>query len=221
MPTVRIFSGSHRCKVEAGGAGSISVDGPAEVEHDADGYTVDDVRGQLNVSVPEGTDVVIGSSSGRIEVTGRAGSVSATSESGRVDVESARSVDARTASSRIEIGDVDAECRVRTQTGRVVVGRCGSAEIATTSSRIDLRSVGGPARAHTVSGRVEVLMSDAADVDAETVSGKIEISLPEGTIVHRPEPGDPTPRPDDADCTVVARSTTGSRRGVDPVSRRR
>jgi DUF4097 and DUF4098 domain-containing protein YvlB len=209
MATVRIFSGSHRCEITAGDVESVTVDGKANIEQGPDSFTIDKVRSRLEVSVPAGTDLVVGSSSGRIDVRGPLGSVSATSNSGKIVVESADAVDARTASSRIEIGEVSGQCRINTASGRVEVYRCGSADIATASSRIDLKSVGGPARAHTVSGRVEVMMDVAADVDAETVTGRVEVSLPKGTVVHRPEPGNDTARPSDADCTVLARSTTG------------
>ena len=207
--SVRIYSGSHRCEVEAGPWAEVTVVGDAQLDLGPGGHEIDDVRSRIRVRVPEGTDLVVGSSSGRVEITGRCGAVSVTSSSGKVQVAAATAVDARTDSGRIEIGAVDSECRVHTRSGRVEVERCGSADVAAESSRIELDAVHGPARAHTVSGRVQVGMAEAADVDAETDTGRIEVALPRGTVVHRPAPGSEAPLPDDADCTVLARSTPG------------
>ena len=65
--------------------------------------------------------------------------------------------------------------------GKVEVDRCGDADVTTTSGRIVLRNVDGVARAHSASGKVDITMAGAHDVVAETVSGRISISLPEGT----------------------------------------
>lgn len=205
---VRIFAGSQRVTV-AGGAPAFAVDGPARVTIDADWYTVDEVSGPLTVRVPDGTDLVVGSSSGRIEVTGTLGAVSVTSESGRVTIAAAASVDVRTSTSRVEVGEVRRQCRVRTDSGRVSVRRCGSADVSSRSARIDLRSVHGHATAHAVTGSIDLVMDVAADVDAETVSGRVHVSLPAGTVVSRVTGDRPDAPPAAADCTVRARSHTG------------
>ena len=206
---VRIFSGTHRCRIEAGAYNSVAVDGSADIG-EIDGWlTVDNARGLLDVRVPEGTDLVVGSSTGRIDIGGRMGAVSVTSDTGRVTIESAVSVDARTETSRIDVGSVEGSCRIHTQSGRVEIDRCGTADVAAETSRIELDAVHGPVRAHTVSGRIHVAMAVAADVEAETVTGRVDVSLPKGTVVHRPVTGAGHDRPGDADCTVVARSTTG------------
>ena len=147
MSALRISSRSNRVTVVAEDRADISVEGPARVEEAGSQTTVDKVRGRLEVRVPTGTDVVIGTTSARVEVKGRVGHVAVTSESGRVSVEAASSVDVRTRSGRVMVGAADGECRLRSTSGRVVVGRCGGADVATTSGRIVLRGVSGPVKA--------------------------------------------------------------------------
>jgi DUF4097 and DUF4098 domain-containing protein YvlB len=131
-------------------------------------------------------------------------------ESGKVEVESAESVDIRTQSSRVEVGKVAGVCRVRSTSGKVEVGSCGDADIAGTSGRIELQRVAGSVEAHSVSGRIELSMAAANDITAETVTGRIEVSLPKGSVAYQPSESElGTLRPPGCDCTVVARSTTG------------
>ena len=207
---VRISAGSNRVDVVAKRNTEFSLDGSAEVT-DADGrITVGDVRSRLAVNVPVGTDVVIGTTSGRVQVKGPVGHLAVVTESGKVEVESAAAVDIRTASSRVEVGEVAGVCRIRSTSGKVEVESCGDADVAGRSGRIELQRVDGEVEAHSVSGRIELSMSSANDIHAETVTGKIEVSLPKGTVPFRPSDSEHGAlRPPGADCTVFARSTTG------------
>ncbi|MDX2381007.1 MAG: DUF4097 family beta strand repeat-containing protein [Acidimicrobiia bacterium] len=208
--TVRISSTSGRLVVKANGSAPVSFDGRAEITHTDGVVTIDGGSGSLGVSVPEGADVFIGSISGRVDVTGRAGDVAVVTTSGRVRVEAARSVDVRTKSGRVEVGEVELECCARSTSGRVVVERCGSADLASRSGQIRAGNVHGPVGAHCVSGRISIGLATAADVTAETLSGRIEISVPAGVRVHRTSTVPPIePRPADTDCVVAARSGSG------------
>lgn len=209
--TVRISAGTDRVEVFAAeGEAPFHVEGTAEVERGERQITVGSVRSRLTVSVAAGTDVVIGTSSGRIEVHGPVGHVAIVTESGRVQVDQAASVDIRSESSRVEVGEVAGGCRIRSSSGRVHVGSCGDADVAGESGRIELQRVAGHVDAHSVSGRIELALEAAHDVRAETVTGRIEVSLPQGTTAYQPLDSAPgTPRPPDCDCTVIARSTTG------------
>ncbi|MEO1055513.1 MAG: DUF4097 family beta strand repeat-containing protein, partial [Actinomycetota bacterium] len=92
---------------------------------------------------------------------------------------------------------------------------CRGAQVTVTSGSVTVRGVDGPVQAHTTSGRIDVALLGAHDVHAETVSGRIKVSLPAGVRAHVVEPGvaavddGSTARPSDADCVVVARSTSG------------
>ncbi len=165
---------------------------------------------KVEVRVPEGTDLVIGSTSGKVTVEGRVGTVSVLTNSGRISVADAVSVDARSTSGRVEVGRADGVCRVVSTSGKVEVGRCGAADAASGSGRIALDEAHGPVRASCTSGKITVTVAGAHDVDAETVSGRIEVSYPadvqplvasSAAEVAAATPGH--------DCTVVARSGSG------------
>jgi hypothetical protein len=162
------------------------------------------------VRVPTGTNLIVGTTSGRVDVIGPVGSVAVTTTSGSVVVETAGSVDIRTASGLIDVGSATGSCRVLTRSGRVVIGRCGDAHLTSMSGRISLDAADGPVHAHCVSGRIDVTSNSAQDVDAETVSGRISVRLPAGVrpqIVARRD--DAEPASDQYDCVVTTRSVSG------------
>lgn len=177
---------------------------------DGSSTTIDGGYARVNVRVPEGTDLVVGATSGRVTIEGRVGSVSAVTISGRVSIADAGSVDVRTKSGRIDVGRTTAACRAVASSARVEVGRCGEADVTILSGRIVLKDAHGTVRAHCVSGRVEISMGAAFDVDAETVSGRIVVSLPPDV---RPQivssMSDIVDRVEAYDCVVVARSVSG------------
>jgi DUF4097 and DUF4098 domain-containing protein YvlB len=170
--------------------------------------TIDAGSHRVDCRVPEGTDLVIGSTSGRVRVEGRVGSVSVLTTSGRISIQHAVTVDARSKSGRIEITRADGECRVVNGSGRVEIVRCGPADVTSTSGRLSIGEANGEVRARGTSGRIEMTLTGAHDVDAETLSGRIEIVLPAAVrpqIVASASAVDPGV----GDCVVVARSTSG------------
>lgn len=172
--------------------------------------TIDGGSSKVVVRVPEGTPLVIGSTSGRVTIDGRVGAVSVVTASGRISVERAASVDARSASGRIEVGRADGECRVVATSGRVDIGSCGRADATSASGRIVVRDAQGPVRANCTSGKIQLVMAGAHDVEAETVSGRIEVSFPEGVhpLIADSAARDTIER-SGHDCVVVARSGVG------------
>lgn len=178
--------------------------------------TIEEVGSRLVLRVPIGTDVTVGTTSGRVSVRGDVGATAITSVSGRVEVAAARSADVRTTSGRVTIGHVAGECRIRSQSGTVAVSTCESVDAATTSGRISLRGVRGPVRAHCVSGRVQVEMAIGADVEAETVTGQIQVSFPAGVRIGRVDQTAISSGSQDVDALVAVRSATGQ---IDVVNR--
>ena len=172
--------------------------------------TIDGGASKVRVLIPEGTDLVVGATSGRVTIEGRVGAVSAMTTAGRVSIEQAESVDVRSRSGRVEVGRSNGSCRAVATSARVVIGRCGDADVTSRSGRIVLKDANGRVRAHCTSGRIEIALGGAYDVDAETVSGRIVVSLPAGvracTVVP---PDEPVAEPGDCDCVVVARSGSG------------
>lgn len=208
--TVRISAGSDRVEVVAAEGGSFRLSGDATVDEVGNQVTISKPTDKLLVSVAPGTNLVIGTTSGRIEIVGPVGHVAVVTESGKVEVESAESVDIRTESSRVDVGNVSGVCRIRSTSGKVEVGSCGDADIAGRSGRIELQRVAGQVDAHSVSGKIGLSMVSAHDIRAETVTGRIEVSLPKGVVAYQPpDSALGTLRPPDCDCTVIARSTTG------------
>ncbi len=205
---VRISSTSNTVRVVAEPRDDIEVDGDAVVDADGAQLTIGRVRSRVTVTVPVGTAVIVGTTSGRAEVEGPVGTVAVATESGRVLVESATKADVRTTSGRVTVGDVVGRCCVKTVSGSISVAACAGGDAATTSGKIDLSQVSGPVRAHCVSGQISLELVAAHDVEAETVSGRVSIVLPPGVRAYRPDAtGGPTP--DDADCTILARSVSG------------
>jgi DUF4097 and DUF4098 domain-containing protein YvlB len=210
MTTVRIASTSAAVRVIAEDRADVDVSGSLEFTVAESVMTLSVGSRRVVVRVPTGTDLVVGATSGRVEVSGSVGSLAVTTTSGRISVEAARSVDIRTSSGRIDVGSAAGSCRVLTRSGRVVVGSCADAHLTSTSGRISLDAAGGPVHAHCVSGRIDVTVKSAQDVDAETVSGRISVRLPAGVrpqIVGRRD--DVTPASEQYDCVVTARSVSG------------
>lgn len=181
---VRIAARSDRVVVRAETRDDVVVDGPAEVR-ESDDEVVVDADGAVTVRVPEGSAIVIGAMSGRVDTHGRLGNVRIVGQSGRVVVESADEVDVRTSSGRVDVGEVGGMCTARTESARIQVATCGSAAVSTKSGRIDVRGARGPVHAHCVSGRVSVTMERAADVVADSVSGRVSVSFPAGVRYRR------------------------------------
>ena len=172
--------------------------------------TVDGDNSAVEVRVPEGTDLVIGTTSGKVTVEGRVGAVSVLTVSGRISIDQALSVDARTKSGRVHVGNAEGVCRIVSTSGRVTVDRCGSADAASGSGQVVLGDAHGRVRATSTSGKVSVAVAGAHDVEAETVSGRIEVTYPDGVrpLVVSPD-AEVAAAPLGHDCTVVARSGTG------------
>ncbi len=151
--------------------------GRAEIR--ADGVVRTGPSGRVEIACPEGSDVVIGSSSGRVECHGRLGRVAVTGRSGRISIEEARDVEVRSASGRVEVGRCDGLCRVASTSGSVTIGHAGAIEATVASGRLEVDAV-GDAQVHAVSGRVVLGLTRAGSVDVSTMSGRVSVSVPAG-----------------------------------------
>jgi DUF4097 and DUF4098 domain-containing protein YvlB len=195
-------------KVIAERRSDVNVHGKASLTQDGSRLTLDGGPNHVEVRVPEGVDIVVGTTSGRVDIEGDVGSAAIVTDSGRVALERARAADVRTNSGRVEIGQVAERSRVRSRSGRVIIDATAEADVATKSGRISLRSVTGRTHAHCVSGRIEISLADAADVEAETVSGRITVQVPrhlQPTLLDGPLPASPSA----AGCTIATRSVSG------------
>ncbi len=205
---ISTMSGSVAVTAEAG-RDEIEVDG-LQPEADDGVVTIDTKSKRVKVRIPEGLDLVIGTTSGSVRVDGRVGSVAATSTSGRITVDDADSVDLRGLSGRITVGRSRGETRIVGKSGRITVDETGPADVTTTSGKVTLHSVDGPVAVNCVSGTIQIEMASAHDVAAETVSGRVVVSLPPGTRARVDTPSSGRiPVDGDVDCVVTARSFSG------------
>lgn len=195
----------------------VQVSGTTRISQDGGVVTVQSGSESVEVRVPAGLDVMAGSTSAAISVEGRVGHLSVVTESGRITSEHSETFDARTSSGRIGATRVDRDCRIHTDSGKVTVDMCNDCEVSTVSGRVELSDVSGVARANCVSGRVDIHMTEPRDVTAETVSGRVSVSLPGGARVQRSDAAHDVSQADaERDCTVTARSVSGR---VDVVTR--
>jgi DUF4097 and DUF4098 domain-containing protein YvlB len=175
--TIAARSGSIVVRARAGA--EVEVTG-AKVLIEADGTTRVEGRSKsIEVVCPEGSDLILGTSSGRVSLEGRLGDVRVTGSSGAIHVEEARSLDLRVRSGSVEVGVVAGVCRVVAVSGRIEVASAGSIDLTGVSGTVVARSVGG-GRVRTTSGRVAVGLDRAADLEVRGISGTTEIDVPRG-----------------------------------------
>jgi DUF4097 and DUF4098 domain-containing protein YvlB len=177
-----ITSRSGAITVHAADVTEVEVEG-ASVRNEADGSTT--VSGQrstaISVTCPVGSTVTVGTSSGMVELKGRFAAVHAVTGSGSVVVDHASSVDVRTESGQVHVGDSTGVCRVVTRVGNVRVGRAGHLCVSLRSGRVAAGDVGS-AEVRTVSGNVVINALGYGEVDVRSVSGSVDVSVPDGVL---------------------------------------
>ena len=180
MPArVTIVARSAKVSVRAAPVSEVSAQG-ASVTHGPSGPVVGGRSHPVSVVVPEGSDVVIGVSSGSVHCTGRLGAVTITASSSRIEIEHAASIDARSASGRIEVGRCDGECNTLTKSGSIKIGHAGAVDVSAVSGRVIVGEV-GHARVKCVAGSVKMTTGANPDVKVRTISGSVEIVVPRGS----------------------------------------
>jgi DUF4097 and DUF4098 domain-containing protein YvlB len=180
---LRVTAVSGRVKVTAEPRPDVVVDRGGRAATTPDGAV--EIRAQrasdaVHVRCPAGTDVVIGTRSGGVELGGRFGTVGVTSQSGSIHVAQVAEADLRTVSGAVVLDECDGRCRVSTTSGRVRVGATHDAEISTTSGVVGVDDVAGAVQVRSVSGTVTITSLAQGPVKVSTVSGAITIRLPPG-----------------------------------------
>ena len=188
-----------------------------EIVRGRTGDDASDVRGGsdgVDLVVPAGTDLSVGTSSGRITLEGPLGRVTVTTRSGKIKIEQCAELDARTTSASVEVGRVNGDARVKTASGGITLSEvAGAVRASTVSSELDVRA-GGPTVVKTVSGSVKLVVTEARDVAAGSVSGAVQIAVPPGShpaTALRSMSGSRSVEPSiGTDFEVKARSASGS-----------
>ena len=183
--TLRLQSRSGRIDVIAEPREDVAADGDgidSLVEDGGATLRIRNGRGTKGFTVrcPVGTDVTIGTQSGDVRLTGSFGTVSITTMSGNIDVESADEADLRTVSAGVSLGACTGRCRMATTSGRVTAGKVGAAMAGTMSGSITIEHVAGGFKARSVSGAIRARVGGDGAIAVKTVSGKVRLELPHG-----------------------------------------
>ena len=184
--TLRLQSRSGRVEVVAEPRDDVLAEGDAiESQVDDGGATLRIRNGHgrksFVVRCPVGTDVAIGTQSGPVRLVGDFGTVSVTTASGSIEVDSADEADLRTMSSSITVGSCRGKCRMNSASGKLQAGHVGAASAGSMSGSIEIERVSGPLKARSVSGSITAACDGEGAIAVKTVSGKVQLSLPEGT----------------------------------------
>jgi DUF4097 and DUF4098 domain-containing protein YvlB len=167
----------------------------------------------IEVECAPGTDLKVGTASGKVELGGALGTVRIATMSGKIRVEHAARVDVRTKSGTVAIGDCAGECRVMTTSAKVHIVSAGRATIAAVSGSVFLDHVDS-AEVKSISGKVLIATGGRERVSVHTVSGKVEVRVPSsvrpstrlrtvsGRISDACPPGD--------DCEIAVSSVSGA-----------
>ena len=190
---------SGRVEVTTGSAGFISVEVETRdpsflVEKRGDliyvssekntGWLSGGSRAYVSAVVPEGTDVNIGTASGRIECRGQLGRVDVKTASGDVDVEAGSSVVIKTASGDAHLVRSDGEVRGSSASGDFYIGRSdGNTSISSASGDVRLEDAKGSVTISTASGNMRINSFEGNRASFKSMSGNAVIGIPAGTKV--------------------------------------
>jgi DUF4097 and DUF4098 domain-containing protein YvlB len=178
---VHISNRSGAVRVDAEPGADLEVTG-GRVERDEQGVLR--VRGDSSSTLlvrcaPE-TDLVIGSTSGAVEVHGPVGEVSVATVSGKVRIDTAERVDVRTKSGTVEVGVCSGDCHVVVISANVNVRQAARVFLAAVSGRVAVDEI-DEAEVKTVSGSVELGARPGGHVMVKSVSGHVEVFVPRDT----------------------------------------
>ena len=176
---VRITSRSGRVRVIGEARVDVTADGDPIGEPDP--REVHSGSKKLEVRVPVGTDLVVGTSSANVELRGDLGHVGITTVSGNITAEQVASIDARTKSGRVEVGTSPGTVRVKTTSSSIRVDHAaGEVRVASVSGKVQIKSAHALASVRTVSGTIELALRAGGSTLVETVSGTVRITVPAG-----------------------------------------
>jgi DUF4097 and DUF4098 domain-containing protein YvlB len=176
---VHITTRTGHVRVEADAAQTeLAVSGGTTEVHDDGSIHVHRAPSESTIIVrcAPGTDVTVGTSSGKVDLSGPLGSVRVATISGKIHVAEAARLDVRSKSGKIQVDTCAGDLRVTTKSATVLVGHAGRATVAAVSGLVALGEVGG-AEVKSISGKVLIGASGGERVSVRTVSGKVEIRV--------------------------------------------
>jgi DUF4097 and DUF4098 domain-containing protein YvlB len=178
---LKISNRSGSIRVDARPGAELRLDG-GKMSRAADGSIVvepSSASSKIVVSCPADADIMVGTMSGKVVLTGPFGSVRIVTVSGSVDVDRATATDVRTVSAGVQIGRCESECRIVTTSGGVGVDYAGRIDVSTQSGRIEVADTLA-ANLRSVNGRVNVGISGPGAVRVDAVSSSVTVIVPRG-----------------------------------------
>ncbi|WP_369370101.1 DUF4097 domain-containing protein [Promicromonospora sp. Populi] len=171
--------------------------------------------GELDVTLPAGTQVVVRTDNGDVVASGLAGEVSLTSSNGQIEAtDIGGPLAAHTSNGDVDVRDVRADVETTTSNGEIgVVDVAGSVTADSSNGDITINAVTGDAWASTSNGTVEV-SAGGGNVFAESSNGEVTV-VGDGEAVAltiETSNGDEIiegPTDPDAERTVEIRSSNG------------
>ena len=179
-PVVRVTTRSGKVVVIGEHRTDVLVEGTNRADVTTDGtLEVSGGSNSVEVRCPGGTDVIVGTGSGSVDLRGRLGDARVTVGSGSISVAEVERLDARTGSGSFQVASCDGDCRLKTGSGSIRVGRAGNADLATGSGSVEADLVDS-AVIRAGSGDVDVGLSGPGRVDVKSHSGSVTVSVPSG-----------------------------------------
>ncbi len=181
-PRLRISTISGRVTIVGEDRDDVSIEPEAKQVRGEDGsIEVKPHRRSSSVHVrcPEGSEVMVGTVSGDVDLQGNLGAVRVTSTSGSITVDAVESADLRSMSGRATVERCTGLCRASTKSGKIKVGAAGGGDLATVSGDVRVGATSEIA-VRTVSGKVDIESGAQGPVRARTISGSIDVTLPHG-----------------------------------------
>ncbi|QAY69726.1 DUF4097 family beta strand repeat-containing protein [Xylanimonas protaetiae] len=149
--------------------------------------------GGLDVTVPEGTEVVVRTANGDVTASRLTGTT-----------------DLRSSNGRVEAANIAGPLTVRTSNGDIAARNAGDgAELRTSNGSIEAVDVVGDLVADTSNGRVDVRGVDG-DARATTSNGRIDMENVRGNVVARTSNGGVTVRGTDEPVRLTISTSNGS-----------
>ena len=137
---------------------------------------------EIDVRLPEGSEVATTSDFGDVECEGRFGDVRVSSKCGDVRIDRAAAVSARSSAGDVSVGEADGTVDAGTSYGQVRVGSAaGGMRLDSACGDIWIDRALGPVDAHTKYGQVRVAEAVRGSLVLETAYGSVEAGVREGT----------------------------------------